>query len=595
MWRDAGTVRAAFAGRVDEEEILKGLESILGLIDGGSYGAYGDLKGSHHLEGFILFVDRVQRDPFAPPSLIRVRTEGNDFDPKLFEGAVRRVAFEDFLTRRMDAAIREVVRGNRGSGKSGRVEIQSPSQVVLPRTSIVVKQGYVEARMAVGLPARGRTVDARAARAMLLEELPQVVGSALTLDGVNPEEARRHVETVEDAGHLRELLPGLGLVAFVADGSVLPRESGASDRPLSEGAVPFESPEELRVSVELPNRGRVSGMRIREGITLVVGGGFHGKSTLLSALSWGVYDHVPGDGREYVVTRSDAVEIRAEDGRSVAGVDISGYIGELPGGTSTKSFSTPNASGSTSQAANIAEALEVDTSLLLVDEDTSATNFMIRDARMRALIRKEPISPFVELVRWLHRSMGVSTIVVVGGVGDYLDVADHVILLEDYRATDVTGRAATVREELPTHFSPVERETYQPAERHFEATSMDLRRGKRESARSRGLRAIELGRERVDLSYLEQLAEEGQTEAIARMIARFVVGQEERSMEEVCREALATIRDGGLDSLGRFSGHPGELSLPRAQEIAGAINRIRPLKATAGTGQQEQGSAKSSS
>ena len=340
---------------------LQRLRSILDRIDRKGYGAYKDLQGSYDLPGFTLFVDRVQRDPFAPPSLIRVRTHDNRFDGALFENHPRRFAFEDFLTRAVEGALGRAVKGNRGSGGSGRMEIQRPSQVVLPRTSVVVAEGYVEARMAAGLPARGRTVDARAAGAMLLEELPRVVREALTPAGVDEGAAREHVEAVEDAEHLRARLPQLGLVAFVADGAVLPRESGASDRPLREGAVPFRSPEEFRISLELPNRGEVSGMGIPEGVTLVAGGGFHGKSTLLSALAWGVYDHAPGDGRELVVAREDAVKIRAEDGRSVAGVDISGMIGALPGGRSTESFSSPNASGSTSQAANIAEAVDVGT------------------------------------------------------------------------------------------------------------------------------------------------------------------------------------------------------------------------------------------
>ena len=563
---------------------LQRLRSTLDRIDRKGYGAYKDLQGTYDLRGFTLYIDRVQRDPFAPPSLIRVRTKDNRFDPELFGNPVRRVAFEDFLTRSVESAIRGVVRGSRGSGGSGRVEIQRPSQVVLPRTSVVVEEGYVEARMAAGLPARGRTVDARAARTMLLEELPEVVRRALAAGGVEEEAARAHVDTVEDADHLRNLLPSLGLVAFVADGAMLPRESGASDRPLREGAVPFGSPEQFRVFVELPNRGEVLGMGIPEGVTLVAGGGFHGKSTLLSALAWGVYDHTPGDGREYVVTRADAVKIRAEDGRSVAGVDISGMIGDLPGGRTTRSFSTPNASGSTSQAANIAEALEIGTSLLLVDEDTSATNFMIRDERMRELVRKEPISPFIDLVRPLHRSLGVSTVVVVGGVGDYLDAADRVILLEDYKPRDATQEARRVREKFPGHAPLRNKEISPPKSRRLRTSSLDLRRGKRETARGRGMHAIELGRERVDLAYLEQLAEGGQTEAVARIIGEFAAGKESRGVKEVVGTALASIRESGLDSLGGFRGHPGELSLPRAQEIAAAMNRIRSVDANSHKG-----------
>jgi predicted ABC-class ATPase len=561
---------------------VRRLSSTLDRIDRRGYGAYKDLSGSHDFVPFVLFVDRVQRDPFAPPSLIRIRTRENPFDRHLFANPVRRVAFEDFLTRSVEREIRRVVRGNRGSGGSGRVEIQRTSQVVLPRTSMVVESGYVEARMAVGLPAQGRSVDARAAKKVLLEELPEVVRRGLMPapeGGVDVERARLHIETVEDADHLRGQLTKLGLVAFVSDGAVLPRESGASDRPLRGGAVPFGSPVEYRVEVELPNGGFVSGMGVPEGVTLVAGGGFHGKSTLLSALSWGVYDHVPGDGRELVVARGDAVKVRAEDGRSVSGVDISAMIGELPAGRSTKDFSTPNASGSTSQAANIAEAVEVGTSLLLVDEDTSATNFMIRDERMRELVRREPISPFIDLVRPLHRSLGVSTVVVVGGVGDYLDVADRVILLEDYAPSDATPRSREVTRKFPPRAPLAEREVFEPRERAIDTSSIDLRRGKRQTARGRGLHTIELGSERVDLSYLEQLAEAGQTEAVARIIREWAAAGEVRGVGELVRKALASVSEKGLDSLGGHRGHPGEMSLPRAQELAAAINRVRPLQA----------------
>ena len=560
---------------------MRRLVTKIDRIDRKGYGAYKDLAGDFEFDGFTLSIDRVQRDPFAPPSLVRVRTKENGFDQRLFDNPVRRIAFEDFLTRRVDEVIRRVVRGNRGSGGSGRVEIQRPSQKVLHRTSMVAGRDYVEARMAVGLPARGRSVNGRAARAVLLGELPEIVGLALKPESMDGEGARLHVETVEDAEYVRGLLPSLGLVAFVADGSVLPRESGASDRPLGEGAVPFESPDEFRVEVELPNRGSVMGMGIPEGVTLVAGGGFHGKSTLLSALAWGVYDHVPEDGRELVVARGDAVKVRAEDGRSVAGVDISAMIGDLPGGRSTKSFSTPNASGSTSQAANIAEALEVGTSLLLVDEDTSATNFMIRDERMRELVRREPITPFIDLVRPLHGSLGISTIVVVGGVGDYLDVADRVILLEDYAVSDATQRAREVVGRFPPRAAHEEREMNPPGPRRLRAGSLDLRRGKRETARGRGLEAIELGRERVDLSSVEQLAESGQTEAAARIIGRFAAGGD-LGTKEMVEQALATVAREGLDALSQFRGHPGEMSLPRAQELAAVVNRVRSLGADPG-------------
>jgi predicted ABC-class ATPase len=313
------------------------------------------------------------------------------------------------------------------------------------------------------------------------------------------------------------------------------------------------------VEVDLPNKGVVPGMGIPEGVTLVAGGGFHGKSTLLSALSWGVYDHVPGDGRELVVARGDAVKVRADDGRSVSGVDISAMIGALPGGRTTEDFSTPNASGSTSQAANIAEAIEVGTSLLLVDEDTSATNFMIRDERMRELVRREPITPFIDLVRPLHRSLGISTVVVVGGVGDYLDVADRVILLQDYVPSDATFRSREVVKRFPPRAPLTARALRPPRERAIVASSIDLRRGKRKRARGRGLHAVELGREWVDVSYLEQLAEPGQTEAVARVIGGWVGADQVHEMRDLLsgrrwppsRRKASTLWAATADILGR--------------------------------------------
>ena len=429
---------------------MQRLRSTLDRIDRKGYGAYKDLSGSHDFGPFVLFVDRVQADPFAPPSLIRIRTKVNSFDPALFESPVRSVAFEDFLTRSVEREIRRTVRGNRGSGGSGRVEIQHASQVVLPRTSMVVEPGYVEARMAAGLPAGAEASTPARPKQCCSKNCPRsYVGvSFQLLRGRRYRGARLHVETVEDADHLRGLLPGLGLVAFVADGAVLPRESGASDRPLREGAVPFESPVEYRVEVELPNGASFRGWGFPRASRSWPGAGStararcsrrsRGESTIMCRVTAGSWSWRGGCGQDQDRGRQERL-----------GVDISAMIGDLPGRPEHKDFSTPNASGSTSQAANIAEAIEVGTSLLLVDEDTSATNFMIRDERMRELVRREPISPFIDLVRPLHRSLGISTVVVVGGVGDYLDVADRVILLEDYAPSDATSRSREVTERFP--------------------------------------------------------------------------------------------------------------------------------------------------
>ncbi len=435
------------------------LADLLRGLEGRGYKAYKQIAGAWRHDGFTLHVDHVQGDPFAAPSRVRVAVDAElaALPSHAFQSRIRSLGTAAFLARAFARRAREQP-GTRGSGRSGEIHMECPGQVVLPQTAVqVAPDGTVEARFTVGLPARGRTILGRAAAALLSETVPGLVRSTLSAASHPPDQLRLHADVNEDAAHLRGSLAFRGLVAFVADGARLPRRSGVDDRPL-EGpeVVPFRSPESLRVRLELPHAGVVSGMGIPEGVTLVVGGGFHGKSTLLRALQSGVYDHRPGDGRERVATVPDAVKIRAEDGRSVAGVDISPFIDGLPMGRDTRAFSTPNASGSTSQAASIVEALEAGAGALLVDEDTSATNFMIRDRRMQELVPKagEPITPFVDRIRALADDLGISAVLVLGGSGDYLDVADTVIAMRDFEPRDVTADAAAVAEAFPTGRSP---------------------------------------------------------------------------------------------------------------------------------------------
>jgi predicted ABC-class ATPase len=427
---------------------MERLRRILSRIDGHGYKAYKEIEGSYAFSNFSLYLDHVQGDPFASPSKVRVRVPQAEakLPEELFADSTRRLALEDVLARKVHSAIPKSTKGHRGTGKSGLIHIDAGGQEVLQRTALVVTSDWVEARLFVGLPATGRRVLGRQAEAMLCEELPKIAESGLVWSNLPQEEIAAFVACVENQEHIRKQLDALGLIAFVADGAILPRESGAADRPLNrEQAIPFKSPDSLRVTVELPNSidgadggtNMLSGMGVPKGVTLIIGGGYHGKSTLLRALERGVYPHIPGDGREYVVTNPHAVKIRAEDGRRVEKVDINAFISDLPYGKPTTAFSSEDASGSTSQAANIIEALEVGARALLLDEDTSATNFMVRDARMQALVHKEnePITPFLDRVRELYERFNVSTVLVMGGCGDYFDVADTVIMMRNYLPT----------------------------------------------------------------------------------------------------------------------------------------------------------------
>ena len=562
------------------------LRDRLNSIDGRGYKAYRSVKGEYAIGPLRLFVDHVQSDPFAPPSRMRVRLPGSEADipSELYAGADRRRAMEDLLTRRFAAAADRYAGREGGTGKSGLVAIDRCGQEVLQRTSMVVCDDWVEARFVVGLPARGRRVMGRKAFRILADEVPRVVEHSMRFGGMDAEAARRHVEAVEDQAWLRRRLPKMGLVAFVADGSVLPRKSGVSDLPmdLSE-AVPFASPAELRVEVELPNAGQVSGMGVPEGVTLIVGGGYHGKSTLLRAMERGVYDHIPDDGRELAVSLSAAAKVRAEDGRNVVADDIHHFIGELPGGGDTRCFTSPNASGSTSQAANIIESLEAGSRLLLLDEDTSATNFMIRDARMQRLVAEEhePITPFIDRVRELHGELGVSTVLVLGGSGDYIDAADHVLMMRDYRLLEATGRARKVAEELPGLRSSESRAPLSAVVERMPDPECFRLRGRRDKVRPKGLSTILYRRSPIDLSLVEQLVSPSQTRAIARILVymakRYLDGS--TTLSEAVDSTLADIGEKGLGIISPFDGHPGELALPRKQEICAAVNRFRQLSA----------------
>ncbi|MEM9160179.1 MAG: ABC-ATPase domain-containing protein, partial [Verrucomicrobiota bacterium] len=410
---------------------LKDLQNQLHRLDGKPYPAYKDLRGRYDCGRFMLSLDRVQGDPFAAPSRLSISIDHQDsqLPSSLFSNRSRRTGTETFLALAFSQACRQTS-SHLGSGKSGLISIDTPGQEILQRTCIEIGETKTTARFTAGLPANGRRIMGRAATKLLVEAIPEIVEDALLYPNLNAAEIHSYADTNEDAETLRGKLDALKLVAFVADGAILPRASGVDQRPLQE-AIPFQSPDSLRVSIDLPHAGTITGMGIPQGITLIVGGGYHGKSTLLNALERGVYNHRPKDGRQRVVARRDAAKVRAEDGRSVASVDLSPFINNLPGGKSTQSFSTENASGSTSQAAAIIETLETGSKLLLIDEDISATNFLIRDERMQKLIapEKEPITPFVQRIRSLYETQNVSTILVLGGSGDYFEPADHIIAL----------------------------------------------------------------------------------------------------------------------------------------------------------------------
>lgn len=547
------------------------LKAQLRQIDHKGYKAYKVLEGDYDFGTYRLCIDHVQGDPFATPSRVRIvyLNQGN-IPGEYFENKHRRVAVEDYLLRRLHQSLRSCMdRERKGSGKSGMVTACRVGQEILERTAMQISAESVTARIEVGFPAYGRTIAVAELSKILFELLPEAADKTFRMQTAMQRELQQVIFLADDQDFIRQELRRLGLVAFVGDGAVLPRESGVSQRPLKQ-AVAFTSPETLAVTLNLPHKGKLRGMGIRRGITVIAGGGFHGKSTLLKALERGVYNHIAGDGREYVLADETAFKLRAEEGRCVHKTDISMFISNLPAKTDTACFSTENASGSTSQAANAVEALASGSSVLLIDEDTSATNFMIRDDRMARLVsdEKEPITPFIRKIRSLYRDLGISTVLVAGSSGDYLSVADTVLQMDCYVTKDVTDKAkelaVTLTEENAEDRAWLKKTV---AVKHIE------------KVRVHGWDTLSLDKTEIDLRYLEQIVDETQTAALGYVL-QYVLGRMadgRKNAAFLAGEAAKKLEKDGILSVTPKNYGAGPAAMVRKQEILAALVRYRLL------------------
>lgn len=552
----------------------KELKEGLIRVNNRPYPFYKDLKGKYDFGDYVFSIDHVQSDPYASPSRVSVFVKDAGIPEEYEENAADRTALEDQLLRFFGSCVREEGAG----GKKGGISVSRPGQEVLGRTSCTVdpQTGSVTVRFHIGFPAAGRKIKSQGLINLVFQSLPKIVKKSLIYESMGKRRQEILKETYElsqDQRAVRAALREKGLVSFVANGSILPRESGASDRPMAD-AVAFESPESMEVVLELPNRGEVKGMGIPEGITLIVGGGYHGKSTLLNALEMGVYNHIKGDGRELVITRDDGMKIRSEDGRSIHEEDISMFIQNLPRGKDTSRFSSEDASGSTSQASNTIEAIESGSKLLLIDEDTSATNFMVRDALMASVIHadEEPIIPFIERIQDLSKDHDISTILVAGSSGAFFDKADHIIQMKDYEPFEITKKAKKMAGQFKDEQAPAG----QYGKAQLPVSRIPLKNKKLEEERVKvktsGLDTVSVLREPIDIRYLEQLTDKEQLNTLGRILIyaqkNYING--ERTLEEVLDLIEKDMREKGLDVLGH-----GELAQVRRQEIAGILNRWR--------------------
>ncbi len=559
------------------------LRSLLNRIDHRGYPAYKDTKGTYQFPGYVLSVDHVQGDPFASPSKVSVHVSGKvaGFPQELYKDDHQRTALQDELTRQFGRKADQFAFKAKGSGKSGLISVSRCYQEVLERTAcrLAPKSGDIILRMEIGFPANGRTINARELEKILFEFVPECVKASLFYKNMDAKRLRAIVDLAEDQQYIREQLPKMGLCAFVADGSILPRESGISPRPMK-GGVKFKSPKELEVTMELPHKGKITGMGIRKGITLIVGGGYHGKSTLLKALELGVYNHIAGDGREYVITDDTAMKIRAEDGRSIWKTDISMFINDLPNGRDTVGFCTEDASGSTSQAANVVESIEAGTALLLIDEDTSATNFMIRDELMQRVIHRdmEPITPFIERIRELYDDYGISTVIVAGSSGAYFHIADSIIQMDRYVPKDITEYAKKEAERFPVISGP-EETAKKPDFRRCPRVRQTFKGNDRIKMKTMGREAVMINKETIDLRYVEQITDSEQVAALGYCMsyAQKHILDGRKDLRAVVDELEKVIEKGTLAALCESRSSVACMAAPRRQEIFACFNRYRGL------------------
>ena len=585
------------------------LRKLLESIDRRSYPAYKDARGSYDFSDYVLTIDHVQGDPFASPSKLSVFIphQKAGYPADYFDTPWKQTALEDYLVRQFYQEIAKYNFKAKGSGKSGLITTSHPGPEVLSRTACECNAKGITVRFECGFPANGRTINSGELIKILFDFLPRCAKSVLYFKNRRPGEVKSVIDLAEDQQFIREELGRLDLVSFVADEAILPRESGISSRPMK-GSVPFVSPQSMRVELNLPHHGAITGMGLKRGITLIVGGGYHGKSTLLKALESGVYNHIAGDGREYVITDSTAMKLRAEDGRSIRNTDISLFINDLPNKKDTRCFSTEDASGSTSQAAAVIEGMEAGSRVFLIDEDTSATNFMVRDDLMQKIISrsKEPITPFIERARDLYEKSGISTVMVAGSSGAYFYIADTILQMDCYEPYDITDRTKAFCASYGTE--PITRApgfSIPPKGRKLftgnngnaarsESTGRDGSsygrggqrghgpsdsggRDERIKVKVYGKDSLQVGKSPVDLRFVEQLIDPEQTNTLAQILRYCVEHQllERYTVADTVALVQKEVAKGGLSALSDSSYAAMGLCMPRVQEIFACINRYR--------------------
>lgn len=557
---------------------------LLGELDGRDFSEYNRIIGDYDFSRYVLKVTRVPTDASEPGTLflLRVPSHVAGFPAHLHQTPIRRTALEDLLVRKMSAAIEASSAYDEDGVSRKRLFLPKPGPQILPRSALLITEDYVEARVHVNLPVRRGRIHGEEARHVFFETLPAVVNASLIYCNLDEQEAVAFVRLMEDADALRQMLPTRGWVAFVGEGALLARR-GPDGRAARTGGRPLAISAELWTEVELPNQGRIRGLGIPAGITVVVGDEYSGRVEFLKAIAAGIYNHIPGDGREYVISAPDAVYIAADPGRCIRRVDLGAFIrGDNPGREGSI-YSTDDADPCASQMAAMAEALEVGSRVLLFDESDSGTAFLASDSRLDEIAGagKRGILPLCAAAREMADHRGVSF--VVGGrssIAEWIPIADTVLRIENFTVSDVTKEAKRL-EIRRTDDKPNPEAVARLFEcsRHVVPSSLDPSSGRHDAiVGAESIYHLRFGKSVVDLQRVCQLADISQTETIGLILyyAKSRYLREARSIREIMDLVDRDLSTEGLDCLTRDLRC--DLARPRRFEIAAALNRLASLR-----------------
>lgn len=571
-------------------------EKKLHNMDQQPYYAYKNLSGiSVSFNNFSILFKHIQGSPGASPaSLCQLVIPAKYLNlPNWSQSTqARTVASEDYILRIFYDAVIHCAQQNRGDEGSGSFQTVNMPQQVLKRNIVQFFEHSLSINFRISLPgSKKKTTLCKEAVKMFSYELPLII--KFIRHAISENKAlKQHCDCVEDMLTLQNNLTQYGLIAFVADGSLLARESGISDRPVPKDAIPFKVPDDLTVEVDLPNAGKVRGLGLRAGISTIIGGGYHGKSTLLNALVKAIYPHIPGDGREQVVVNREAVYICAEEGRCVRDLNISAFFYSLPHSSDPHHYSTDNASGSTSEASSVVEYVQAGAKLLLIDEDSSAANFLYRDPDLRELIPEDPIIPFFDRIQELYSKYGVSTLIIASGSCRYFSVSDQIIAMKNYLPVEMTKRAKALKGRS-THLAESSPEATLPitdkrilSQDNFNPEYINKRLKKIIPIRIKALRGqeheiIEYGMDKIDIRYLSSIVDADQIMTIGYLLllSRHLKLYEEKcSPTQLAKKLLALIQEKDLDILQIPETTPVFFSQVTVLELVGALNRLRSLK-----------------